>query len=257
VIITEFTPIFPIFHGNLRTAAFYLLEYKNMKQDLKGALLIFATMGALLLFCMAAGGLAVVLFRLDEPGRRIWLTLTPSITPTSTKMVATLAIVVPSAAAPARTSTPLRTTPFPILPSTTPIPGASAGPTYTNKNMGLTLQYPSGWKFLETKSSNSVIFSTPDAAASPSAYIQIDYYSDQSTNPQRPASVQSSSFKAVTVAGLNGIYYEDNPPASAIRSAYYELLYRTGMLLVTVTRGPQVDLLPQFQEMAKTIKLAP
>lgn len=134
----------------------------------------------------------------------------------------------------------------------------SSSPQYTNATIGLTLRFPSNWKYAEAPQQSGVTFypsgSDPNV---PSPLIELDFA------PQRPYKVEPSPStyttqpQPITVAGITGRQYEDSAYAIPTQGWYIELPYRNGTLLITATKGPSVNLVPQLKEILKTIELKP
>jgi hypothetical protein len=138
------------------------------------------------------------------------------------------------------------------------IPADETWQTYENATLGLQLRYPSGWLAIEGASQTSVAFYPAGADPSvPSPLIAISFNASQSypTRTELPASI--NALRMIEVSGIDGRAFEDSGFTVPTHGFYVQLPYRGGTLLITATLGPEVNLVPQLEEMLATVVLLP
>jgi hypothetical protein len=122
--------------------------------------------------------------------------------------------------------------------------------------MGLTLRYPGDWQLKEEDQSAILLY---PASADPQEAAEVISFQFRSDIPYQPESSQAGKTdpKPIAVSGLNGVYREDTALAIPTESYSIELPYRSGTMVVGATEGPAVNLVPQLQEILKTVALQP
>lgn len=162
--------------------------------------------------------------------------------------------------------------PSPAIPYFTPIASAqtTAGtaPTlavvapswqsYRNDPIGVTFRYPPDWKAVEDADKNGVTLfpaGQDPSLPGPNILMRFSALSRYSGSPS-PAPNQSQS-QAITIAGVAGHWSEDTGNPVPTASYNVELPYRNGVFFISATKGPVVNLVPQEQEIVKTLTLKP
>lgn len=130
--------------------------------------------------------------------------------------------------------------------------------TYRNSTIGLTLRYPTNWKYIEEPQQSGVKLYAPDSDPThPSPLIAVEFAPDYPYDLHPTPSSRTTEPQPVTVSGITGRQYEDTGFAIPDQAFSIELPYRTGSILITATKGPYVNLVPQLQEILKTVILQP
>lgn len=129
---------------------------------------------------------------------------------------------------------------------------------YSNPVLSLTLRYPPGWKFVEDPQQSGVRFYPPDSDPNlPSPLISFSLAANSPYNAQSTPSPYTTQAQPIAVAGVTGRQYEDTAYAVPTQGFYIDLPYRNGTLFISATKGPNVNLVPQLQEMLKALVLRP
>lgn len=158
---------------------------------------------------------------------------------------------------------PLPGTPAANLPAITGLAPTSvsadvARPTYENSTIGLSLQFPPGWTYVETADRTGVAFYPPGTDSTmPSALIAFDLIVQRPYDPTAVVSGDATAPQPITVAGVSGHWYEDAAFAIPTQGYYIELPHRGGTLVITATKGPAVNLVPILEQILPTIALLP
>lgn len=140
----------------------------------------------------------------------------------------------------------------------TVMPTNNTWPQYQNSVIGLTLRYPPGWKYVEEPQQSGVKLYPPDSDPThPSPMILFDFAPDYPYNPNPTPTSHTTQPQPITVSGIAGRQYEDTEFDIPDQNFSIELPYRTGSILITATKGPYVNLVPQLQEILKTVILQP
>lgn len=136
------------------------------------------------------------------------------------------------------------------------IPIASNWMTYQNTTDGVVVKYPASWKSAEAPDHSHVDIYPPESDPSqPTPLISMDFLPSTPFDRGLPRSPYTTTPTSITVGGVTGRNYEDDSVAVPTETWYVELPWRSGTLLVTATKGPNVNLVPQAQEILKTMVL--
>jgi len=129
-----------------------------------------------------------------------------------------------------------------------------AAPPVTDR---VTLKYPADWHAERSSDSRFVALRQPDSPTDrPVPTISIAF--DPGVAVTEPPSRKGMSTpERVTVAGLQGWEYHQVGLVTPDASTFIDLPYHGGRLQITATRGPAVNLVPQLDEMLKTMEVAP
>ncbi|MBI2864574.1 MAG: hypothetical protein HYX94_08455 [Chloroflexi bacterium] len=130
--------------------------------------------------------------------------------------------------------------------------------THRNQKIGLTLRYPPTWKLVEDPGQTALDLYPPNADPDlPWPHIAVAFAADQ-PYPAEPAPVPGRSLpQRITVGGVAGRQTEDTGYAVPTSGIHIEVPYRKGTLTLSAPKGPSVNLLPQFQEILKTVVIQP
>ncbi len=125
-------------------------------------------------------------------------------------------------------------------------------PTVAN---GVSVKYPSDWQVAQL-GANVISLRQPGSPDDkPVPNITISF--EPGVTVTQPGSVDGmSSAQPVTVAGLQGWQYHQTGLVAPAASTFIDLAYLGGRIRITATRGPSVDLVPQLEEILKTMEVA-
>jgi hypothetical protein len=122
---------------------------------------------------------------------------------------------------------------------------------------GVGLRYPPTWHADQQADGSAVLLRQPDSPSDrPVPTISISYTPGAAITPPR-AEAGMSAPTPITVAGIQGWEYHQVGFVVPAAAAFIDLPYHSGLLRLTATRGPGVNLVPQLEEIIKTLELAP
>jgi len=128
--------------------------------------------------------------------------------------------------------------------------------TYANPVTGLSIEYPSGWHYVEQPGQLVVNFyPAANDPQFPTGSIALIFVPDRPYNGQALVETGGAS-SPVNLLGINGIQYRDANLAVPTESSYIEIPFHAGTLMISATIGPVENLLPQLAEMLKTLNLS-
>jgi hypothetical protein len=121
---------------------------------------------------------------------------------------------------------------------------------------GFSVKYPPDWH-MDQPAPGDVVLRQPDSPDDrPVPNITFEF--DPGVAVTEPAAVEGmSASEGITVAGLQGWEYHQVGYATPSAASFIDLPYHGGRLRITATRGPAVDLVPQLDEILKTMEVAP
>ena len=121
---------------------------------------------------------------------------------------------------------------------------------------GVSVKYPPDWH-VDQPIANQVVLREPDSPDDrPVPHISFAF--DQGVSATKPAAVEGMSAPVqTTVAGLEGWEYHQVGFGTPSTATFINLSYHGGLLQITATRGPAVNLVPQLNEILKTMEVAP
>jgi len=121
---------------------------------------------------------------------------------------------------------------------------------------GVSVKYPPDWH-ADQPIRNQVVLREPDSP-NDRPVPNIAFAFDQGVSATRPAAVEGMSAPVqTTVAGLQGWEYHQVGFGTPSTATFIDLPYHGGRLQITATRGPAVNLVPQLDEILKTMEVAP
>jgi hypothetical protein len=129
--------------------------------------------------------------------------------------------------------------------------------TYTpSVTEGVSVKCPPDWH-VDQPIANHVVLREPESPNDrPVPHIAFAF--DQGVSATRPATVEGMSAPVqTTVAGLQGWEYHQVGFGTPSTASFIDLPYHGGRLQITATRGPAVNLVPQLNEILKTMEVAP
>jgi hypothetical protein len=130
----------------------------------------------------------------------------------------------------------------------------AAAPSVTD---GVTLRYPPDWHADQSSDGTQVVLRQPDSPTDrPVPTISVSFEPGVAVT-QPPATDGMSAPEQVTVAGLQGWEYHQVGLVVPSAADFIDLPYRGGRLQISATRGPTVNLVPQMEEILKTLQAAP
>lgn len=128
----------------------------------------------------------------------------------------------------------------------------ASAPTLTG---GVSVKYPSDWQ-ADQITANVIIMRQPDSPHD-RPVPNITFSFEPGVTVTQPGLVDGMSpAQPVTVAGLEGWEYHQTGLVAPSASTFIDLPYRGGRLQITATRGPTVNLVPQLEEILKTMEVA-
>jgi len=137
------------------------------------------------------------------------------------------------------------------------IPVSESWLTYTNFVVGFSIEYPPGWEYVEQPDQLVVNFFPPGVNPQfPSSLIAFIFLPDKPYDGQPMINTGSDIHPIIAVGSGGGIQYEDSKYAIPTVSSYIELSYRGGTFLIKATKGPTENLVPQLEEILKTLNLS-
>jgi len=125
--------------------------------------------------------------------------------------------------------------------------------TFHSSGLHLTVQYPATWRAVGDPNDNRVRLYPPEVGQNePGANIAIAFLPNTAYGPQPLISDNITTPQEITVARISGREYEDSVFVAPNQSSYIELPYHSGMLLITTTIGPSLDLTAQRDQVLRT-----
>jgi hypothetical protein len=120
---------------------------------------------------------------------------------------------------------------------------------------GISVRYPSDWQVTQL-GANVISFRQPGSPDDrPVPNIAISF--EPGATVTQPGLVDGMSpAQPITVAGLQGWEYHQTGLVAPSASTFIDLPYLGGRLQITATRGPTVNLVPQLEEILKTMEVA-
>ncbi len=129
----------------------------------------------------------------------------------------------------------------------------AAAPAVTD---GVSVKYPPEWH-ADQPTASQVVLRQPDSPDD-RPVPNITFAFDPGVAVTRPAQIEGMSApEPTTVVGLQGWEYHQVGYATPSTATFIDLPYHGGRLQITATRGPAVDLVPQLNEILKTMEVAP
>ena len=121
---------------------------------------------------------------------------------------------------------------------------------------GVSVKCPQDWH-VDQPIATQVVLREPDSPNDrPVPHIAFAF--DQGVSATRPAAVEGMSAPVqTTVAGLQGWEYHQVGFGTPSTATFIDLPYHGGRLQITATRGPAVNLVPQLNEILRTLEVAP
>jgi hypothetical protein len=129
-------------------------------------------------------------------------------------------------------------------------------PSYQNDEIGISFNYPPSWQAIMLSNVPGVGLYPPESNPNfPTPMIRIEwlnvpYLSDQ------PLVKTESPINPIEISGVTGRQYQDSKFALPTQSSYIEMPHHDGTLFFITTIGPSVDLVPQLNEILKTLNLS-
>ena len=119
---------------------------------------------------------------------------------------------------------------------------------------GLSVRYPEDWH-VDQPATNQIILRQPDSPADrPVPTITFSFEAGvQATEPAQTDGM--SAPQPIAVAGLQGWEYHQTGFVAPSAATFIDLPYHGGRLRITATRGPAVNLVPQLEEILKTMQV--
>jgi hypothetical protein len=130
----------------------------------------------------------------------------------------------------------------------------AAAPSVTD---GVTLRYPPDWHADQSSDGTQVVLRQPNSPTDrPVPTISVSFEPGVAVT-QPPTTDGMSSPKPIAVAGLQGWEYHQVGLVVPSAEDFVDLPYRGGRLQISATLGPTVNLVPQMEEILKTLQAAP
>ena len=131
----------------------------------------------------------------------------------------------------------------------TAVPPVASWHTVSNPGLGVSFDYPPDWTYQETADKSAALLYPPQAETdSPSALISFAFLAEHPFDRQKPLIPGKSTFRPITVNGIEGIQYQDDEFSVPTQTYYIELPLKKGTLFITATQGPITNLVPQLLE---------
>ena len=122
---------------------------------------------------------------------------------------------------------------------------------------GVALRHPPAWKADQPSDGSAVILRQAGSpSGGPVPTISVSYSPGAAFTPPQ-AGAGMSAPTSITVAGIQGWEYHQVGIVVPSAAAFIDLPYHGGLVRLTATRGPAVNLVPQLDEIVKTLELAP
>jgi hypothetical protein len=121
---------------------------------------------------------------------------------------------------------------------------------------GVAFRYPSDWHAEQSIGGTQVVLRQPDSPTDrPVPTISVSF--EPGVVVRQPQATDGMSApEAIGVAGLQGWEYHQVGLVTPAAADFIDLPYSGGRLQISATRGPTVDLVPQMEEMLKTLEVA-
>jgi hypothetical protein len=124
---------------------------------------------------------------------------------------------------------------------------------YQNDELGISLKCPSSWRVIPLRGGSAIGLYPPESDPNfPTPMIRIEWL-NTAYAAGKPIVNTGGPITPIEVSGITGQQYPDGKMALPTQSDYVELPYRGGTLFFIVALGPTVNLVPQFNEILKTI----
>ena len=124
---------------------------------------------------------------------------------------------------------------------------------YQNDELGISLKCPSSWRVIPLRGGSAMGLYPPESDPNfPTPMIRIEWLITAYT-AGKPIVNTGGPITPIEVSGITGQQYQDSKLALPTQSEYVELPYRAGTLFFITALGPTVNLVPQFNEILKTI----
>ncbi len=142
----------------------------------------------------------------------------------------------------------------PILGAVPPV--ERAGKSWKQLDMphlGISISYPPSWKveLSDTASSQWIKLFPPGANETFSPpEIAIWFTPGLTTNRARP---QSANITGIVLDGIDGVQYQDAAPQIPRATGSVEVPYKGGVLRASASLGPDINLVPQMNEVLRTL----
>jgi len=141
-----------------------------------------------------------------------------------------------------------------------PQPAVSVGDnwqTYDDQQIGIHIKYPPDWTSARLLDTLGVGFYPPGSSPDlPTPAIAFRFL-NQVYVAQKPLFNAVSKAAPFYIAGIAGQQYQDEKFSIPNQSFYIEAPYGDGLLFISATQGPTIDLTPQLLEMLKTLNFSP
>jgi hypothetical protein len=136
------------------------------------------------------------------------------------------------------------------------VPFSDSWPQYTNPRTSLSLRYPPTWQAITSPAGQAATLYPPGSDPSlPSPAIAFEVVPDKSYGTRPIITDYITDPKTLTINALTGRQYEDTEFAIPQQSSYVEFPDGNGLLLITTTKGPNVNLVPELQEILKGLSI--
>ena len=131
---------------------------------------------------------------------------------------------------------------------------SNAWKTYRDPVSGFSVRYPAEWIARSSPGVPKLSLYPPGSDTRlPVPNISLTYRPDITISRTRAYALANK--KQIIVNGSEGIQYEDSQEKVPSQGGYVEFPYRNGIMYVSATMGPGVNLVPQMLEIVKTLKL--
>jgi hypothetical protein len=118
----------------------------------------------------------------------------------------------------------------------------------------LRLRYPESWQ-AEVEDGSTLVLAPPEAVGHPAERISFQF--DASTPFQAGTSHAGLTTPTpITIGGVRGEQYEHLHYAIPTSAYFIDLPMNGGTLSIAATKGPAVNLVPQLQEILKTLQVS-
>jgi len=129
-------------------------------------------------------------------------------------------------------------------------------PSAPSVTAGVAVRYPPDWHADASSDGTQVVLRQPDSPTDrPVPIISVSFKPGVAVT-QPPATEGMSIPESITVAGLQGWEYYQIGLVAPSAATFIDLPYHSGRLQISATRGPTVDLVPQMEEILKTLQAA-
>lgn len=123
-----------------------------------------------------------------------------------------------------------------------------------DENIGFSVHYPPEWLAITSENGEINLYPPGSSPDFPSASINLVWFSTP-YQKGKPIFIENVQTFPVLIAGLEGQQYQDEQFALPVQNVYMEIPYKDGVIFVSATIGPSVNLMPQLEIILQSMEL--